>query len=659
MTAQLLALALTAAFPQASAPPYARAESLRVAGELAAARELLEPHVNRNDPDVGALTLLGRVHLAWPTVGRWAAWDLLERAARMDPDNPEPRYWQLRVGLALRGDDGERLMRDALYHLWELDPDYRDSWEIWQYEMYHSAARLRRIDSILARRAGDPAADWRRAQLLAEAGRYEEADELLAGLIAGGRDDAPVWALRAQCAFEQGDVERGQPYYDEALARAASDSTHLLWHQVEGIAAPEEKARYISTTPEDRARFFRAFWARREPDVTSRENERVAEHFIRLAHVRSWYQLEHPQAMYHRSPLYRSIFSPSAGGIHRTVANITTGWHDAPLYDAATGTDTSSALARIRDRTSYVDVRDVPEPDSSTQYRRHRLDGRGLMYLRFGEPKRRFTRGLELEVWHYEFGDRLAQVVFVEMNGDMLMYPTRWTELHNATLMLERDSSSVESTLDADAWVATFRGAERGKQLVYVGAAPPSGTVALWDHEWSEVARVSGTSPFVLQASSGRHQVAVDLRTDDGFGRLREPVVVPYLWMRRASLSSILVGPVGDTAFTREDVARAMPATKRLPAADTLALYTEIYELPADSLGRARYEVEYAFVPERGGQRVTIRFDRQVRAAPVIAERIRLLPGEVPPGEYRIIVTVRDRVRYGLVWSTLVNVEFR
>jgi hypothetical protein len=113
--------------------------------------------------------------------------------------------------------------------------------------------------------------------------------------------------------------------------------------------------------------------------------------------------------------------------------------------------------------------------------------------------------------------------------------------------------------------------------------------------------------------------------------------------MRRASLSSILVGPVGDTAFTREDVARAMPATKRLPAADTLALYTEIYELPADSLGRARYEVEYAFVPE----------------APVIAERIRLLPGEVPPGEYRIIVTVRDRVRYGLVWSTLVNVEFR
>jgi hypothetical protein len=507
--------------------------------------------------------------------------------------------------------------------------------------------------------AGHPAAQWHRAAVLVEAGRYEEAEAVLAGLIAGGRDDAAVWALRAQTAFEMGEAERGQSCYDVAVDRAASDSLHVLWRQVEAIAAPEEEARYRAAAPDDRAAFFRAFWTRREPDVTTPENERIAEHFTRLAHVRSWYQLEHPQGMYHRSPLYRTMFARSAGSLRRVVGEITTGWHDAPLFDAAVGTDTSSALARIRDRTSQVDIRDLPEPDSTTRYRQHRLDGRGLMYLRFGEPKRRFTQGMELEVWHYEFGGRLAQVVFLETNGDMLMYPTRWTELHNAALMLERDSSSVEANVDADAWVAMFRGAEVGKQLVYVGALPDSGTVVLWDHEWNEVARVSGTSPFALQVRAGRHQVGIDLRTAEGLGRLRETVVVPYLWMRRPSLSSILVAPLADSGFTREDVARAMPGTKRLPVADTLALYAEIYELPADSLGLARYEVEYAFVPEREGRRVTIRFDRQVRAAPVIAERIRLLPGEVPPGKYRIVVTVRDRVQFRLVWSTLVDVEFR
>jgi hypothetical protein len=120
----LLVLALSGSLPlQDTVGPYARAESLLVEGELRAARQILERAVRGNRDDALAITLLGRVHLAWPVVGRFKAWDLFQRAAALDSANPEPRYLQAKVGEFLGGDDGERLIRDALYHVWRLDPD--------------------------------------------------------------------------------------------------------------------------------------------------------------------------------------------------------------------------------------------------------------------------------------------------------------------------------------------------------------------------------------------------------------------------------------------------------------------------------------------------------------------------------------------------------
>jgi GWxTD domain-containing protein len=44
---------------------------------------------------------------------------------------------------------------------------------------------------------------------------------------------------------------------------------------------------YAGTAAERREAFFRTFWARREPDLNTAVNERIAEHFVRLAHART------------------------------------------------------------------------------------------------------------------------------------------------------------------------------------------------------------------------------------------------------------------------------------------------------------------------------------------------------------------------------------
>jgi tetratricopeptide (TPR) repeat protein len=641
--------------PQDTTAPHARAASLLAQGELGDARRMLERAVRARRDDAAAITLLGRVHLAWPVVGRFKAWDLFRRAADLAPTDPEPRYLQAKVGEFLGGDDGERLTRDALYHVWRVDPHYRDTWEMWD-QLYHGRGHLQRAAAILSRHGDDQAVALRRARLFVEAQAYDSAEAILEVLAAGGRDDAAVWAVRAQAALERGDAAAGLEHYTRALDRAASDSLGILWRQARSIATPHEDSVYAVTPPARREAFFRAFWARREPDLNTAVNERVAEHFLRLAHARHWYQLRHPQSMFHRSPLRRALFGGMSGAV--LAASRSFGFADVPLPGHSRLEDDVQAAGL------GVDLRDVPEPDSVTRYRRYRMDGRGLLYARFGKPDQLWrTVGptpAEVEVWTYELRGGPVSVTFARIDGgDMVVYPTSKVELHNSVLMLERDETSVEAELDVHGWVATFRGAVRGFHLVYVGATPRTGTAAVWDAQWSELARVPGSSPFVFHLPVGVYHLGVDVRSGGRLGRLRADFDVASLWPGGLALSSVLAAALADTGFSREDAARAMPGTRRLPAGEPLALYTEIYDLPADGGGMAHYEVEYVFVPQPDGDDIRVAFQRRTAAEPVIQERVVFAPGEVPRGRYRIVVTVRDRVVKREAHSTLVDVQLR
>lgn len=93
--------------------------------------------------------------------------------------------------------------------------------------------------------------------------------------------------LARQAALENRVAEATQYFYD-ALEYPLPDSflTRLYW-DMRDIMTPEEAAAW-ETTP-DKGLFLARFWRRRDPTPATPENERLAEHFQRLAEARKKY----------------------------------------------------------------------------------------------------------------------------------------------------------------------------------------------------------------------------------------------------------------------------------------------------------------------------------------------------------------------------------
>src|SRR2546425_9623675 len=109
-------------------PGATRAESLLAAHDLPAARRAAEQLVRERPRDAAAHLLLGRVWLAWPTVGRYDALTQFRTAARLAPGDAEPLYRQAEAGLPLWGDDGEGVAPEAVPRPFALPRGYRDAW---------------------------------------------------------------------------------------------------------------------------------------------------------------------------------------------------------------------------------------------------------------------------------------------------------------------------------------------------------------------------------------------------------------------------------------------------------------------------------------------------------------------------------------------------
>jgi hypothetical protein len=641
----LLALSLLRAAAPADSARLARAESLLTAGALAAARAILEDELRQapHDPDV--LVLLGRTHLAWPVIGRFRAWRMFEQATRYADDPSEARYWQMHVGLRLGGADGERLARDAFFHLLETTMAYRDMWEVWE-RMYRGDGHRRKAVRILER-YGDPAATTRRAILLIELEAYAAADSLLEDLAARGTLDVTILALRAQAALESGRFAAGERLYWRAVDQSSSDTTDVLWRQIAMIASPDEEIEYYVARGAERPDFFRGFWARREPDLTTPGNERLFEHFQRLRTARREFALLHPLASFHHSAEARALRSNLGPAILARLGEFWTG-------------GIIPGRSRIEDQVQAagvgVDLRDLPEPDSVTRYARFGFDGRGLVFLRFGAPLERLVSvgtGLDVEAWRYEVDGETVALAFARATadggGDFVIYPTSRAEVYNATVMLERDESVIAPSVTMHTWVAFFRAANpelarRGFLDVIVRPGADAASVAVWDLGDQELVRTHGASPVTLTLREGVYRLGVDAWSNGRLGRLRDHLETPSLRPGWLAVSSLLVGVTPDTAPDRRAMARLMPADRVIVRdGQPLTLYAEVYDLP-DQRGMARYDVTYAFEPLGQERRVTFSFPRTQVAEPAVVERLVVQPGLVPPGRYRLTLLVRDRI---------------
>jgi GWxTD domain-containing protein len=634
-------LALIAALLQQD-PGFARAESLLAARNLAPARSAAERLIAANPTDAAAHLLLGQVWYAWPTIGRYQALDEFRTAAQLAPANPEPLYWQVKVGDYLGSDEGEVLIREAIIRIFALDPDYRDCWERFA-QLYHDGGIWRRAERALATHPDDPRSLEHRAEIalaLEEPGR---ADSLAAEVLARRRPDLPAYLARAQAAFLDHRDTVGEAWYDSALVFADFDSTGVLWDQVWMIASPEETARQDATPPGERRKFFEWFWSQRDPNLVTRANERIAEHFRRLAEVRRLFRLLHPLIRFQRSRTYRALAA--------------TYLHDAVLALAAS----DSGLDKIRPSAyPFADpllVNDAAGP--LTAYARANLSARGLIWLRHGRPDfwdRERGDFFDVHEWTYYSPDGPLTIDFTGIpgalgaHGDYIVAPPlNPHQARQVQTLVTTDGTKIPAPLVARGWSAFFKSPEPGGTDVYLQTAPDTAAAVLWTAAGDEVARVVGPGLLQITAPPGRYRFGLDVDSAGVLGRLRQQLRLPAYSLAALGLSSLVLAP-GDSVTDRESTLRGMPADLVFPAGRSLAAYTEIYGLSADAQGRARYMVRYTFAPARsfparllgGGSPVEFEFTREAPARGMMPERIVLEPGRVPPGRYRVTLAVTD-----------------
>ena len=306
---------LLGAFPPQDTLPHllrASADAL-AAGRTKDAIDFASRHTRANPRDPRGFLALGDAYMGWYPDGRFRALAQYRTAQRLTPRDPVPFYREAMVGLRVGGADGERLAADALAKVMERDPLFPDAWGTWLVLFRSSGGRQAMIRRLTPHAAQSEVAA-RVAYLYVEEERHPAADSILDRILAHDPRNVAWLALRAQSAFEAGDVHAGAAFYRRALVEGEHDSTETLWAQVVGIVTPEEYREWPGVPPVARGAWLESFWARRNPNLFAGVNGRIAEHFARWRYARTHFPLLHPLTLYHRSGLGRTLsLEPSTG----------------------------------------------------------------------------------------------------------------------------------------------------------------------------------------------------------------------------------------------------------------------------------------------------------------------------------------------------------
>lgn len=634
-------------------PLVAKAESLLARHELAGARKVAEALVRRHPGDAAAHMLLGRVWLAWPVFGRYQALDEFRAAERLAPRDPEPWYWQSRVGLRLGDDEGEVMVREAVLRILALDPEYRDAWDLFSV-VYHDDGIWRRADHALALHPNDPLAVERRAGVAIARDDFALADSLAGAVLERRHPYVPGYLLRAEADFGGGWDSAGYAWYDSAVAHADIDSTGAMWDEVWMIASPEEVARHDSTTPGERRRFFNWFWDKRDPNLVTPVNERIAEHFRRLVYVRRAFHILHPYSYYHRSATWRTIIDQDQrDSLMR-------------LLQAVPGLAPPGSMDSLYLATGMGPAREAvgDTAGSETIYLKAQLDARGILWIRHGRPDiwaggmlDPQTAGwvgkpLEFSSWEYDTPDGILTIGLRDLpGGGVVLYPVTSRQFESARSLLATDNTSIPAPLVAGGWSAFFKAGDFGLTDVYFRAAPDTAAVALWE-DGEPVARARGPGLMQVTVPPGDYDRGFDVDSAGVLGRSRGEITVPAYSQVQLGLSSLLLTP-GDSVPDREAMLEGMPANLTYSGVYALAAYTEVYGLTGDKNGMSRYTARYTFAPDRGfaakllgkDKPVVFEFTRAGVASAVTPERLVIAPGLLAPGRYRVTLAVTDVLR--------------
>ena len=209
------------------------------------------------------------------------------RALRANPDMAEAQYHLAGVYLETR----KRRAREAFERVIDIDAGYPDAHYQVGLLLEDDGKRHEAISAYQQEMKVNPAhphAGIRMARLWLSLGRSEEAVDTLAGLLKSG-GDARIPANRdlAVIALMNRDFERANKLFGVYFS-FLPEAEQRRYQDISLVAHDEDLARFEAASPEERDALAARFWNRRDPTPLTPENERLLEHYRRVA-----YALEH------------------------------------------------------------------------------------------------------------------------------------------------------------------------------------------------------------------------------------------------------------------------------------------------------------------------------------------------------------------------------
>ena len=257
------------------------------------------------------------------------------------------------IGFSYGGTEGYEQAGESLVKLIEIDPTFGNAYRMWRdsllyHPVYDNEHVSRAMKHYLA--ANPDSARW----------WVELAwDDFLAGrtdsaLVALGRmekarpdfDSADRELLLARCRLEAGDSLGFQDLYKKALkiAEERNEDTRAFAETELAITKTNADLWQECFTSLEKASFLRLYWLEIELDPIDPLRRRLIEHYGRLRHAEPNYPLRNPHSFYQSSENYNRLLAPQSSYYS---------------YDTDLMRKQSTVL---------------------------RLDPRGVVYVRLGEP---------------------------------------------------------------------------------------------------------------------------------------------------------------------------------------------------------------------------------------------------------------------------------
>ncbi len=646
-------------------------------------------------PPSEAYTRLGLAYKQVP-LRKFEAIRAFRNALKKDPAAIEPLYEFADTYLALDGWEGQREGRRALVSILERDPFYRDAYTRWR-SLWPYAGELRRVaESLRARLAGG--VDERVAAMAAALFVQLADADVLGRLIeawrsAGGASSSAYHYWRARWLFLLKSHEEATRAYLAGLDVVQSpEDLEPYWQDLEPLIDPSDRELAETRSLGGEVAFVRGFWTARDPLPFTLANERLAEQYRRVVEVRRRYLWKKPLAKektigQYVDDLGRPSFDTRVEGLSVDDRGTIYLRHGEPEDRSI---EVGGGEYWRYDRPGF--------PEGHLQFHFKLMEGPmgrgndtvysilpttevGVANVKRGhagsEGVENTMVGLATDTYDFDYGKKVFPVAAA-----------------GATFRNAESAARTDLLLALGVPLAALRGFE-GK-----GAAELLQQLKLYDDDYREelvladTLRLQGNEgdrgslvgAFQISAYPGSRHYAAQVRGlgSGALGLQRGDFVLPSYAARELQLSDVLfasrVAPAAadPSAPQREGFAIRPLLGSGLSKRQPLYLYYEAYDLTVATDGRVRYRVEYRVSAEEGarpgtlarifgadasptpdGDGVSLAFEKErASAAERVGETISLDLSELPPGRYRVSVSVED-MRAGREASRVVVLDLR